>query len=1451
MSSPSSLQDSVDRTEDGRPIFKTEHYDKLELPGAIRILNVFPGHNEDSEVHCELIPGTILNSKKRMEYDPPLVFEPYDALSWCWGLQSDESWISIRKGGTRYAKAVRSDLVSALRALRHHEHDRRLWIDAVCIDEDNVTERNRQVEMMADIYGNADCVRIWLGNPTESSRIAIRFIKKEVLQLQHFDELCESEKATEKWKSLLELMQRPWFSRRWVVQEVALARKAIIHCGSAKISWNKFAVAVELFVEVETATHRLSEVMKKDPKYYHIPMWFEYVSALGASLLVDATGKLFRDYDHGPKLSEARTKPSSKKKSSLSSDEVDIESEDDEVVSPRERAKQYGDDELANMVVPKGQPLLNLEYLVCSLSVFNTLKPHDTIYALLGIAKDTSPSAVNQESRVSDHTQRALEMFMEKKKYPVSYEASYVDVCKEFIQFCIDRALRVDSSRALDVICRPWAAEISSLTKSADEMSMPSWIPQLSKAAYGMDNKPGVDGMKMGRKNADALVGMPTLTQRNYNAAETKGLDTKTFRFRKRFQKPETASSNRTQESDSNGSGANHGKDGIKSERPRVDRDITGQEQAASSTSERNEQHDKSPVERQDTTHSEEISKPGARLITVPHAQLNHFSMYVKGFVLDRIKDVQPSSQNGSIPSEWAEFAGWRSMQGNPPDHFWRTLVADRGRDGKNPPVYYSRACKESFSKGSFHSGTVDTNGLIKDERNSVVAQFCRRVQAAIWNRALVRTEGGKLGLVAKNVQAGDLVCILYGCSVPVVLRRDGPKESRVMETEMEWELRYLANRVGGHYKNHLERREKFRAKREIDNERYVEWELKKREAWRADRQWAEVWKNRRQALMLIHAFNNWVIDEKSQGKRSKGEIEVLQDMVNVALTDQSDPNPRTKQQKKLWAEFETGGRHVRWQEWRASREEWQKDTLWRNTWNAENTQFLCIDSFRAWLRDKGKFCGTEEHVEDKQDWESDIEWRRSYKPTKQEASEQDEFKAWMVKTGKRDQKPHEVQEKELNQFSDWLKDWQVQHSDANPPDALKAWGVEQEERAKRKHDVDKSKAEAAKQQQSQPFLERWRKGWAPPVVNWRELRLGLAYYRKWKQVVIRRRKDSLDELAKDWYSLEKQKKRHEDRRRGYEKRKMQEVDAVKQQEGRTKEALGVLNHNEGRRNSSKDAKRRRLSQADALQTASNTTIDENGVSIVNAYEYDVQKDTGKVAAEISNDRSPKESNGAPVDTYIQDQTPNPTDRDHDPGTSEPISSSAAAEKIGRDSIEKTQSSQSRQESIEMAANSSENRMLNGEPDPKLPRHQTSLPVQEIQLELTQHPILSKDDLKRRIERKRKHLPEQWTESQENIELEPGSWRKNMPRRMGRDPNKYDYDCGRKDKKRKQRQRLDKEEIQAYNESIAAKFRAKLGDDGQWWYRMFGECYIHGMMDGEAMAHQNNEGISTNVFEIR
>jgi len=267
----------IKSTEPTLEVFSAIHYEHLPREkGVIRILKLHPGSPENPDVICELETNEFKDERDEHEEKTGRKTSPrsYEALSWCWGIDKPNSYISILvqgQPGQLFAKSVKSELLAALKALRYRTRPRYLWIDMICINQENIEEKNHQVEMMSYIYGCATRVCIWLGESSHSSQVALRFIDKEVLQLRNFDSLTESKQAMSKWDALQELMQRPWFSRRWVVQEIALAKKALIYCGKDRISWRKFAIAVELFVEVETATHRLSEVIKTDLKYFHMP----------------------------------------------------------------------------------------------------------------------------------------------------------------------------------------------------------------------------------------------------------------------------------------------------------------------------------------------------------------------------------------------------------------------------------------------------------------------------------------------------------------------------------------------------------------------------------------------------------------------------------------------------------------------------------------------------------------------------------------------------------------------------------------------------------------------------------------------------------------------------------------------------------------------------------------------------------------------------------------------------------------------------------------------------------------------------------------------------------------------------------------------------------------------------------------------------------------------------
>ena len=89
-------------------------------------------------------------------------------------------------------------------------------------------------------------VCIWFGDSADDSSLAMDFIP-EVLDFGAFDRLVRDDSKKRYWLALAKLMAREWFTRRWVVQEMALAGKAIVHCGSRMISWPDMATAAALF----------------------------------------------------------------------------------------------------------------------------------------------------------------------------------------------------------------------------------------------------------------------------------------------------------------------------------------------------------------------------------------------------------------------------------------------------------------------------------------------------------------------------------------------------------------------------------------------------------------------------------------------------------------------------------------------------------------------------------------------------------------------------------------------------------------------------------------------------------------------------------------------------------------------------------------------------------------------------------------------------------------------------------------------------------------------------------------------------------------------------------------------------------------------------------------------------------------------------------------------------
>jgi hypothetical protein len=145
-------------------------------------------------------------------------------------------------------------------------------------------------------------------------------------------------------------------------------------------------------------------------------------------------------------------------------------------------------------------------------------------------------------------------------------------------------------------------------------------------------------------------------------------------------------------------------------------------------------------------------------------------SMFVQGIICSSIVKIGDPARSGVIPSHWFDIGNWATRQRPVPDAFWRSLVADRCFEGVNSPPWYRRACEHAFCAEGYLDD-VDTKQSIENGRSSEAAEFLQRVQAVVWKRRIVLTDDKSIGLVPEGAKEGDLIAILFGCSVPVVLR--------------------------------------------------------------------------------------------------------------------------------------------------------------------------------------------------------------------------------------------------------------------------------------------------------------------------------------------------------------------------------------------------------------------------------------------------------------------------------------------------------------------------------------------------------------------------------------------------------------------------------------------------------------------------------------------------------
>lgn len=219
-------------------------YERLpETLRPFRLLLLRPTTRKNAPIDCLLCTRSLNNNPQ------------YEALSYTWRDSTQTRDISVNKKFF----TITENLFVALRNLRFSLKRRVIWINAICINQNDIPEKNQQIQHMQEIYRQTSEVLIWLGTKTNTTATAIDFmtridwwiLKEEEpdiypsqMEFSVLKSILESSVQRENFQTallaILEFMKRPWWGRVWVSQEYAMATKAHFLCDGLVIELHIF-----------------------------------------------------------------------------------------------------------------------------------------------------------------------------------------------------------------------------------------------------------------------------------------------------------------------------------------------------------------------------------------------------------------------------------------------------------------------------------------------------------------------------------------------------------------------------------------------------------------------------------------------------------------------------------------------------------------------------------------------------------------------------------------------------------------------------------------------------------------------------------------------------------------------------------------------------------------------------------------------------------------------------------------------------------------------------------------------------------------------------------------------------------------------------------------------------------------------------------------------------------
>lgn len=246
---------------------QTQDEEKIE----IRLVTLDGIEEATGEVVCRL--DTVRLNDAALEYH---------ALSYCWGDPEPPSFVKCNGFRLRVTRSLTTALESLLRNVdqKLDRGARTFWIDAICINQGSIQEREKQVTLMGDIYRDAKEVVVWLGPAADNSDLAFRACRRlyaedlrrrtglssaREMKLQKgrgiywstretYAQIVCTESGKPSAKAILAyfreldavqaILMRPWWARVWIIQEITLARELVVLCGDESIKWDMLDIGL-------------------------------------------------------------------------------------------------------------------------------------------------------------------------------------------------------------------------------------------------------------------------------------------------------------------------------------------------------------------------------------------------------------------------------------------------------------------------------------------------------------------------------------------------------------------------------------------------------------------------------------------------------------------------------------------------------------------------------------------------------------------------------------------------------------------------------------------------------------------------------------------------------------------------------------------------------------------------------------------------------------------------------------------------------------------------------------------------------------------------------------------------------------------------------------------------------------------------------------------------------